>query len=152
MFNALLRDLRSDAWFQEAVTASRVQSAADAVCVDVELRADLRSALRRLGIERLYRHQAEVLGHVRAGRNVVVATPTASGKTLCFNLPVVESILAARECDQEVHALYLFPLKALEHDQLKNLYRLRDAIGLQESFRAAIFDGDTKDAERRRGW
>lgn len=149
MFDSLLRDLRADDWFQEALTASRVQDAREVQRADVDLRSDLRSALRRLGVEQVYSHQAEVLRQVRAGRNVVVATPTASGKTLCFNLPVVESVLATRQ-SSDVYALYLFPLKALEHDQLKSLHRLRDAIGLHESFRAAIFDGDTKEADRRR--
>ncbi len=150
MFDALLRDLWSDDWFQEALTATRIQEAVEARRADVELRADLRVALTRLGVDRLYEHQAAALRHARSGRNVVVATPTASGKTLCFNLPVIESVLDARDAGDAAHALYLFPLKALEHDQLKSLHRLRDAIGLHESFTAAIFDGDTKDAERRR--
>lgn len=105
--------------------------------------AVLRSALSLLGIDRLYAHQAEAVDHIRAGRHVVVATPTASGKTLTYNLPVMEQILA----DPESKALYLFPLKALAQDQLKGFNELAALLPLEghEDRRptAAIYDGDT---------
>lgn len=104
---------------------------------------ELWQALRRLGIERLYRHQGEALEAVAQGEHVLVATPTASGKTLIYNLPVVADFLA----DPEGHALYLFPLKALEQDQLKALREL-DAALPRPGITAAIFDGDTPPAER----
>ncbi len=69
-------------------------------------------------------HQGEALAHIRAGKNLLVATPTASGKTLIYNLPVLESLLA----EPRGHALYLFPLKALEQDQLKALQELDAAL------------------------
>jgi DEAD/DEAH box helicase domain-containing protein len=150
MFDRLLAKLRTEDWFTSALAANRQQPARPGVHSDVPLRDDLREALQRSGIERLFQHQTEVLRLARQGRNVVVATPTASGKTLCFNLPVLERVLEAREQQQDAFALYLFPLKALEHDQLKSLHRLRDAIGLHEAFRAAVLDGDTKEAERKR--
>jgi len=150
MFESLLRELRADDWFQAALAASQVQDRRAATSSELALREDLGWALARLGIHGLFSHQAETLVHARAGRHVVIATPTASGKTLCFNLPVLETVLAARDTGHDARALYLFPLKALEQDQLKNLHRLRDAIGLRESFRAAILDGDTPQAERRR--
>jgi ATP-dependent helicase YprA (DUF1998 family) len=71
-------------------------------------------ALRAKGIEQLYTHQAEAMTHALAGRNVVIITPTASGKTLCYNGPVLSSILR----DPSSRALYLFPTKALAQDQL----------------------------------
>jgi len=104
---------------------------------------ELWQALRRLGIERLYRHQGEALEAVAQGEHVLVATPTASGKTLIYNLPVVADFLA----QPEGHALYLFPLKALEQDQLKALKEL-DAALPRPGITAAIFDGDTPPAER----
>ena len=84
------------------------------------LDARLKDVLRRRGIERLYSHQAEAVEAVLAGRNVVVVTPTASGKTLCYNLPVLQTLLG----DPEARALYLFPTKALAQDQLDELHGL----------------------------
>ena len=100
-------------------------------------------ALKRLGIPRLYRHQAEALARIREGKNILVATPTASGKTLIYNLPVLESLFK----DQSGHALYLFPLKALEQDQLKALRELDAALPFP-FLRAGIYDGDTPPGDR----
>ena len=101
------------------------------------------AALEHLGIPRLYSHQGEALAHIRAGKNLLVATPTASGKTLIYNLPVLESLLA----EPRGHALYLFPLKALEQDQLKALQELDGALPYP-TLSAAIYDGDTPPAQR----
>jgi len=150
MFERFLAELQDDAFFRDAVAAARTLAAQSATRVPIAMRADLGDAVRRLCGGDLYAHQALALEHARRGDNVVVATPTASGKTLCFNLPVVESILDAADSGRAAHALSIFPLKALEQDQLQSLLRLRDAIGLHESFRAAVLDGDTKDAARRR--
>jgi DEAD/DEAH box helicase domain-containing protein len=87
------------------------------------------AALAARGIEQLYTHQAEAFGHVLAGRNVVTITPTASGKTLCYNAPVLNAILQ----DPAARALYLFPTKALAQDQLAELYSL---VGLLRDQRA----------------
>src|SRR5579871_2220413 len=96
----------------------------------------LREALARRGIARLYTHQREAWDAVRAGRHVVVTTPTASGKTLCYNLPVVDAALKG-----PARALYLFPTKALAQDQLAELRELNRAANL--SVPASTFDGDT---------
>jgi DEAD/DEAH box helicase domain-containing protein len=101
------------------------------------------AALKRLGIQRLYRHQGEALAAVREGKHLLVATPTASGKTLVYNLPV----LAAMMAEPQAHALYLFPLKALEQDQLKALKELDGALP-SPFLKAAIYDGDTPPAQR----
>jgi len=95
------------------------------------------SALRGRGVEAPYTHQAAAYRAATAGRNVVVVTPTASGKTLCYNLPV----LAAVARDESARALYLFPTKALAADQLVELRALADAahIGLKTH----TYDGDT---------
>src|SRR5690606_32145036 len=96
----------------------------------------LAAALRGRGIERLYSHQAEAWDAVQAGEHVVVVTPTASGKSLCYNLPVIEAVRTAK-----AKALYLFPTKALAQDQVAELLELNKAGGL--GLLAATFDGDT---------
>jgi DEAD/DEAH box helicase domain-containing protein len=98
------------------------------------------SALRRQNIHRLYTHQAAAIDALREGRDVVVVTGTASGKTVCYNAPVAAELLQ----DPQARALYMFPTKALAQDQLGAIERLRD--GSQELsgvMRAAVYDGDT---------
>jgi DEAD/DEAH box helicase domain-containing protein len=84
----------------------------------------LRAAFERRGISQLYSHQAEALQLVAAGQNIVITTPTASGKTLCYNLPVLEAILK----NPGTRALYLFPTKALAQDQMAELHELAGAL------------------------
>ena len=74
----------------------------------------IRAALEKRGVRQLYTHQAHSLRETMAGRDVVVVTPTASGKTMCYNLPVLSAILE----NQDARALYLFPTKALSADQV----------------------------------
>ena len=101
------------------------------------LAPSVRSALAQRGISKLYTHQAEAFTLASSGRDVVVATPTASGKSLCFNLPVLDQL--ARQ--PHACALYLFPTKALARDQEESLRALmRDA---QLPHGAITFDGDT---------
>ncbi len=97
-------------------------------------------------IENLYSHQAEATDYARAGRNVVVATPTASGKTLTYNLPVLEQCLR----DPDSHALYLFPLKALAQDQLKTFNEMTALLPENIRPEAAIYDGDTTPYKRKK--
>jgi DEAD/DEAH box helicase domain-containing protein len=97
----------------------------------------IRTGLAGRGIERLYAHQAEAVETVRAGRDVVVVTPTASGKSLCYMLPVLQSIAD----DPAARSLFLFPTKALGQDQVAELGELSRAAGLTVS--AATYDGDT---------
>jgi DEAD/DEAH box helicase domain-containing protein len=82
------------------------------------VQAKLRAAYQSKGIARPYSHQAQAAEAVHAGKNVVIVTPTASGKTLCYNLPVINAILE----NEDTRALYLFPTKALAQDQLAELY------------------------------
>ena len=104
----------------------------------------LQAALNESGVERLYVHQAQAINAVRQGENVIVATSTASGKTLIYNLPVLESILA----DWRARALYLFPTKALAQDQLRALGELTH--GALRRIRYATYDGDTPKEDRPR--
>jgi DEAD/DEAH box helicase domain-containing protein len=105
------------------------------------------SALRGRGIEQLYTHQAEAFGHVLAGRHVVTITPTASGKTLCYNAPVLNAILQ----DPAARALYLFPTKALAQDQLAELHALSEIVTRDTELEIGVFtyDGDTPADARR---
>ncbi len=89
------------------------------------------------GIERLYSHQAQTVETVHDGRNAVVVTPTASGKTLCYNLPILNAVLE----NPDARALYLFPTKALAQDQLAELHDLGQR--LDSRFGVFTYDGDT---------
>jgi DEAD/DEAH box helicase domain-containing protein len=109
------------------------------------LQPAVREALAGRGIGELYAHQAEAYAAARRGGNVIVTTGTASGKTLAFNLPVLDALAA----DRHARALYLYPTKALAQDQARSLGELGVA-----AVRAAIYDGDTPIERRRqiRGW
>ncbi len=113
--------------------------------VPVSLQPAVREALARRGIDELYAHQAEAYAAAQGGGNVIVTTGTASGKTLAFNLPVLDALAA----DRHARALYLYPTKALAQDQARSLGELGVA-----AVRAAIYDGDTPTERRRqiRGW
>lgn len=104
---------------------------------------DLRAALRKRGLERLYSHQAEAVRHAFAGKNAVIVTPTASGKTLCYNLPVLNTLLS----DPNAHALYLFPTKALAEDQRHELQEIASQLG--SGIACHTYDGDTPQDARR---
>jgi len=107
----------------------------------------LLEALRHLGIERLYSHQAEYVAAARQGQNVVAVTPTASGKTYCFLLPVLERFYD----EGGGSALFLYPTKALSQDQLRNLNRfLALAPPVASRVTAGVYDGDTPPPARRK--
>ncbi len=105
----------------------------------LRLLPEIEAALGAMGITRLYSHQVEAIELVRSGINVVVATPTASGKTLIYNIPIIERFLE----NPTSKALYIFPLKALAQDQLRALNRLSSALPSAPRPDAAIYDGDT---------
>jgi len=99
----------------------------------------LEDAWKQMGIETLYQHQVSATDAVRKGENVIVSTPTASGKSLIYNLPVFEQIMGSPDST----ALYLFPLKALAQDQLRSLQELSSLLPEELRPAAAIYDGDT---------
>jgi DEAD/DEAH box helicase domain-containing protein len=129
----------------EVLTAVRHYPAREAQWADFPgwLSADLRTAYNAKGIRQLYTHQAAAAEAVHAGKNVVIVTPTASGKTLCYNLPVLDAILA----DADTRTLYLFPTKALAQDQLAELYDLNQR--LENRFGVFTYDGDTPSNARK---
>ncbi|MGB9715123.1 MAG: DEAD/DEAH box helicase, partial [Thermodesulfovibrionales bacterium] len=129
----------------------------------ITLSQSLRDALKKLGIDKFFSHQVEAIDLIRKGENVVVMTPTASGKTLIYNIPVIESIIE----NPENKALYIFPLKGLEQDQVKNLNKLfystttsfphisistyKSSSHFKGSLRfAEIYDGDTTAYRRKK--
>src|SRR2546430_7944250 len=126
------------------VTLDHVIPARDAELAPLpaDLRPELASALAGRGIERLYSHQAEAYAHIRAGRHLVVVTPTASGKTLCYNLPVLQGLLERPTS----RALYVFPTKALAQDQLAELGALTGRLPLD--VKVSTYDGDTPPGQR----
>ena len=103
----------------------------------------VRQTLAADGITDLYSHQAEAIGKIREGSDVVIVTGTASGKTLCYNIPVVEAVIA----DPKATALFLYPTKALTQDQLRGLGRFESPAA---RFMAGTYDGDTPQNLRRR--
>jgi DEAD/DEAH box helicase domain-containing protein len=107
------------------------------------VRPELVSAYRAKGVEKLYSHQAAAAGFAREGKNVVVVTPTASGKTLCYNLPILNTALE----NSDTRALYLFPAKALAQDQLAELHDL--VRRLDDCFGVFTYDGDTPSDARK---
>ena len=111
--------------------------------LDRPLSSTLKTRLESLGISRLYSHQAEAVNAILTGKNVIIATPSASGKTLCYHLTTLEAILT----DKNSYALYLFPTKALAQDQLRSLKQLALPKLLSEGA-IATFDGDTPQSER----
>ncbi|MGG4145402.1 DEAD/DEAH box helicase [Paenibacillus algorifonticola] len=102
-----------------------------------DLHPKLAEALRTKGINELYTHQETAYRFVREGHSIVAVTPTASGKTLCYNLPVLQSLLE----DEEGRALYLFPTKALAQDQVAELQTLADLMDVD--LKTNTYDGDT---------
>jgi DEAD/DEAH box helicase domain-containing protein len=104
---------------------------------------DLRTAYKAKGIDRLYSHQAAAAEAAHEHKNIVIVTPTASGKTLCYNLPVINAILE----NSDTRAIYLFPTKALAQDQLAEIHDLNQR--LDNRFGVFTYDGDTRSDARK---
>ena len=123
----------------EAVVEHRVipERPAEVVPFPAWLDKRLVRALHARGIEMLYTHQGEAIGALREGKDVVVVTPTASGKSLCYDIPVLQSVID----DPAARALYLFPTKALSQDQLASFRELATAADIPIA--AGVYDGDT---------
>ncbi len=144
MLGEILDDLLISASTGPCITASRHFSARPPVYAAFPATMDPRivEALRARGIEQLYSHQARAWDLVQAGRHVVVVTPTASGKTLCYNLPVLQALVH----QPDARALYVFPTKALAQDQLAELEQLAKQLAEMRMF---TYDGDTPQDARR---
>lgn len=103
----------------------------------------IRIALKSRGVHKIYSHQADALEEIRKGKNIVVVTPTASGKTMCYNIPVLNAILE----DEESRALFLFPTKALSQDQMSELHQLITEAEID--VKTFTYDGDTPQSARK---
>lgn len=138
-----IEELKTDSEFMEQVTKWTTLPAREGRYepLPVDLDSRLRTAIAARGVDRLYSHQAQSWAAVRGGENVCLVTPTASGKTLSYNLPVIQTILE----NKDARALYLFPTKALSNDQqaVLNTVSLAGA-----GIKVATFDGDTPSSLR----
>ena len=140
-----IESVRKREFFEEQVVNVQSLPERPAVCRDVDVTAPVRRVLDKLGIGQLYDHQATAIEKVRDGRNIVIVTGTASGKTLCYTIPVVETLLS----EPQATMLFIYPTKALAQDQLRGLGQFRDdEAGI--SFMAGTYDGDTPQNLRRK--
>ncbi len=135
----LLEQLQMDERLQENIAHWRTIPPRDPHLANFPADMDMRirQALNRRGITSLYTHQATSLAHVKQGKNIVAVTPTASGKSLCYHLPILHVLVE----QPEVRALYLFPTKALAQDQKSELHELIEQTGLP--IKSETYDGDT---------
>ena len=135
----LLGVLKTDEAFMSCVTHWHTDPAREARyapwpdCID----ARIPDMLKKRGVKSLYTHQAQAIDMAAQGKDVCVVTPTASGKTMCYNLPVLSAILK----NENARALYLFPTKALSADQVSELYELIQLLGVD--IKTYTYDGDT---------
>ncbi len=128
--------------FGPAVIAHRIEAATTATTCPIDFLApELQAILRSMGIESLYSHQQEAIAGILQGKSTVVATPTASGKSLIYTLPILQTLLR----EPSARALCLFPLKALAQDQLKAVDRFSQQLPqlFGDLTAAALYDGDT---------
>jgi len=144
-FEELLQKLQAQEWYRGQIVRILTLPPKPAKFSEPQtpLHPKVRAFLEKKGI-RLFTHQAEAVDRILAGENVFIATPTASGKTLAFNLPVLSTLLF----EEDATALYLYPLKALTQDQLVKLKELEAELG--PVFRPGIYDGDTPAQARSR--
>ncbi|MDP6380077.1 MAG: DEAD/DEAH box helicase, partial [Phycisphaerae bacterium] len=148
-FDLILQNLTSDPEYRGQIVHVRRLPAREARCGELSVPLDpiLEKALLATGIERFYIHQSAASDLVGQGKDIVVVTGTASGKTLCYNLPILSDLLA----NPDARALYLFPTKALAQDQLGVLHRWADADpAIAEVLRPATYDGDTPSQNRKK--
>ncbi len=138
--NELLQQWKDDPAFMSNVSRWEIVPPAEGSYADFPQQLDprLKEALANRGIDKLYCHQARAVNAALNNNSVVVVTPTASGKTLCYNLPVVSSLIK----DPSSRALYLFPTKALSQDQVAELRDL--TAGLDTNLNCYTYDGDTE--------
>ena len=144
MLKDLISSIRSDIDFRKNITHWEVLPEKKGIYADFPETLDPRLAglYRKRGIEQLYSHQRKCFDLASAGRSLVVVTPTASGKTLCYNLPVLDHLLK----NPEARALYLFPTKALSQDQQAELNEVLEPSGLP--VKTVTYDGDTPSSVR----
>jgi len=142
----VLESILSSPEFAPNIVVEKLIPASDGSFVPFpgDLDGRIAEALRKRGINRIYTHQGDVWESVKKSRHTVVVTPTASGKTLCYNLPVLDALLR----DEKARALYLFPTKALSQDQQSELNEMVEGNSAAIPIKIATYDGDTPDSLR----
>ncbi|BDA42593.1 probable ATP-dependent helicase hrq1 [Coccomyxa sp. Obi] len=143
---AFLAHLRTVSWYKDQIVHTEQIPARAAQYSEpaAPLSSPVRAALSARGVTHLFTHQAQAIDAARAGKHVVVCTSTASGKSLCYNLPILEALVR----DPQATALYMFPTKALAQDQLRALKELCAAAFGDKAPCIDIYDGDTPQADR----
>lgn len=135
----ILGDLKINDQFKENIVSWRTidEKPANTVPLPADLHEQLKDALTKRGIGQLYTHQRSAYESVMKGQSIVTVTPTASGKTLCYNLPVLQTVLS----DPDARALYIFPTKALAQDQKSEINEIIQETGME--INSYTYDGDT---------
>ncbi len=138
MMEKIIRELKTRVPYRDRIEHIEVLPPKEPVYgeLNIELSKEIIVYLLKKKIK-LYRHQSDAINTLSSGKNIVVTTPTASGKTLAFNIPVFEQLLH----DRQARALYLYPAKALSHDQLKVIREIQTITGI--NLHAEVYDGDT---------
>lgn len=143
MLNSLLADLHREKWYRGQLTHVETIPAAPPKHASIPIHPLLASYLERNGIK-LYKHQAEAIEAFRTGHDLIITTPTASGKTLAFNIPVLEALIE----EEDATAIYIYPLKALANDQLEKIRAIEEGSRIDLS--PSTYDGDTPSGARER--
>jgi DEAD/DEAH box helicase domain-containing protein len=130
-------ELEKDREFRLQVTGHKYIQPVQPQYMKLDLHERLRSVFEERGIRLFYSHQVKTIDLIRQGENVVLMTPTASGKSLAYNVPVLESIME----DPHARSFFIFPLKGLEQDQFRNLNELSESLGIVNG--GGVYDGDT---------
>ncbi|MEH7108588.1 DEAD/DEAH box helicase [Bacillus sp. JJ1764] len=135
----LIHELKINEQFKENIVTWRTipEKEAKTVPLPANLHPALRDALKQRGIDQLYTHQHSSYEQIMSGQSIVAVTPTASGKTLCYNLPVLQTILL----NSNARALYMFPTKALAQDQKSEINEIIQSAGVE--INSYTYDGDT---------
>lgn len=139
-----IESLEKDREFQLQLAGEKYIHPVKPQFMKLDLDEKIRSVLEKSGIALFYSHQVKAIDLIRQGQNVLLMTPTASGKSLVYNIPVLESIID----DPNARSLYVFPLKGLEQDQVKNLNELSGSLGFGVA--GAVYDGDTTAYRRKK--
>jgi DEAD/DEAH box helicase domain-containing protein len=149
--NEIIEALKKYKWYRGQIVHTKIIPAKFGEYGELSppLSPSLQNYLTSKGIKKLYSHQSDSIKKIREGINIIITTGTASGKTLCFNLPILERL----EKDKGATALYLYPLKALTNDQLKVLKEMERFLEIKfesesGSIEPAIYDGDTPKERR----
>jgi DEAD/DEAH box helicase domain-containing protein len=140
--NEIIDTIRLERYYNKQITGViDIPARPPVYAGDIPFSPEIRAYLDACGIDRLYIHQAEAIELARHGKNVILVTPTASGKTLAFNIPVLEAVR-----EHGAKALYIYPAKALSNDQLAGLDEMKKSSGID--FLAGIYDGDTESRKK----